>query len=138
VTVPREPESLSSPGWDRTGGLVLDPATGRAVWRGALLDLTPTEFRLLAALAARPGTYVPGRELAETLWGTAMPVGLVYLALYLRSLRSRLGDDPRRPRIIRSNRNGAHCWTGMPPLVERTERRRGPAMGGHRGALPIG
>src|SRR5204863_9735166 len=45
------------------GGLRLDPATHAAHHGERSEPLTPTEFRLLAALAARPGEVVRRREL---------------------------------------------------------------------------
>jgi two-component system response regulator ChvI len=45
----------------RCGGLELDGGRHEARWKGRPLSLTVTEFRLLSALASRPG-YVRSRE----------------------------------------------------------------------------
>jgi DNA-binding response OmpR family regulator len=50
-------------------GLVIDHERCRATVDGAPLALTPTEYRLLRALASRPGTVIPREELAESVWG---------------------------------------------------------------------
>jgi two-component system OmpR family response regulator len=49
--------------------VVIDVA-GRSAWRGGhLLDLTHTEFLLLAALAHQPGVVISKRKLLESVWG---------------------------------------------------------------------
>jgi DNA-binding response OmpR family regulator len=50
------------------GGLVLDPAAHAASGPGGSVQLTPTEFRLLAALAGRPRTVLRRRELVGAAW----------------------------------------------------------------------
>src|SRR5690348_3461364 len=50
------------------GGLVLDPATHAIAAADGSASLTPTEFRLLAALAARPGAVVRRAELVAAAW----------------------------------------------------------------------
>jgi two-component system, OmpR family, response regulator len=51
------------------GDLVLDESASTA-WRSAqALDLTPTEFRLLAYLAARRGRTVSKAEILTQVWG---------------------------------------------------------------------
>src|SRR4051794_12347965 len=50
------------------GGLRLDPVTHAAGWDGRKVALTPTEFRLLAALAAGGGAVARRRELVRAAW----------------------------------------------------------------------
>src|SRR4051812_48575395 len=50
------------------GPLRLDPVAHDVSCEGKRVDLTPTEFRLLAALAARPGANVTRRQLIATAW----------------------------------------------------------------------
>src|SRR4051794_11646219 len=50
------------------GDLRLDPVAHAAVSGAARVELTPTEFRLLAALAASPGDVVRRRELIKAAW----------------------------------------------------------------------
>jgi two-component system response regulator ChvI len=49
----------------RAGALVLDEESFRASWEGRELRLTITEFRMLAALAARPGAARTREQLLE-------------------------------------------------------------------------
>jgi len=72
--------------------LRLDPAT-HAVQRGdATVPLTPTEFRLLAALAARPGDAMRRRELAGAAWPEGAIVHDNTLDVYIARLRRKLRD----------------------------------------------
>jgi two-component system OmpR family response regulator len=81
------------------GGLRLDPAAYRVAGGDHSVALTPTEFRLLAALAARPGQALRRRELREAAW----PVGGIVhdntLDAHLARLRRKLRGLPDAPTI---------------------------------------
>lgn len=51
------------------GDLIVDPVARRASRGGVELDLTPTEFQLLHALAARSGAAVSKERLLALVWG---------------------------------------------------------------------
>ena len=71
-------------------GLRLDPAA-HAVRCGEKVEaLTPTEFRLLAALAARPGDVVRRRELTAAAWPDGAIVNENTLDAYVGRLRRKL------------------------------------------------
>jgi two-component system response regulator MtrA len=53
----------------RAGDLEIDPGGFRATRRGADLQLTATEFRLLLELARRPGQVLTREQLLERVWG---------------------------------------------------------------------
>jgi two-component system response regulator MprA len=78
-------------------GLRLDPASHDARLGDHSVALTPTEFRLLAALAARPGEAVRRRALIAAAWpdGTIVHDNTVdvYIARLRRKL-AQLGDGP--------------------------------------------
>lgn len=82
------------------GALEIDPGARRVWWRGAPVDLTPTEFRLLIVLAETPGRVVTNRELLTRVWGPEYADDVHYVRLYVGYLRTKLGDDPHHPRII--------------------------------------
>src|SRR2546430_3547746 len=74
------------------GRLRVDPKTHVASVDGAALDLTPTEFRLLAALAARPGEVLERRALLRAGWPEERDPDPEWLKGPLARLRSKL--DP--------------------------------------------
>ena len=72
------------------GGLRVDPRTHAASVDGTTLDLTPTEFRLLAALAARPGEVLDRRALLRAGWPEERDPDPEWLKAHLARLRSKL------------------------------------------------
>jgi two-component system response regulator MprA len=72
--------------------LRLDPSTHAVECGDATLPLTPTEFRLLAALAARPGNATRRRELVGVAWPDGAIVHDNTLDVYIARLRRKLRD----------------------------------------------
>ncbi|WP_369394013.1 response regulator transcription factor [Streptomyces sp. CG1] len=72
------------------GGLVLDAVRHTATVEGRRVDLTPTEFRLLAALSAAGGELVRRRELLRAGWPEGAQVSDNTLDQYLTRLRRKL------------------------------------------------
>ena len=74
----------------KVGRLAVDPRTHRATVDGKVLDLTPTEFRLLAALASRPGEVVDRKALLRAGWPDERDPDPEWLKAHLARLRSKL------------------------------------------------
>ena len=74
----------------KVGRLAVDPRTHRATVDGNVLDLTPTEFRLLAALASRPGEVVDRKALLRAGWPDERDPDPEWLKAHLARLRSKL------------------------------------------------
>ena len=72
------------------GRLTVDPRRHVAIVDGTQLDLTPTEFRLLAALAARPGEVLERRALLRAGWPEERDPDPEWLKAHLARLRSKL------------------------------------------------
>jgi two-component system OmpR family response regulator len=81
------------------GGLRLDPVTHAASAGVTSISLTPTEFRLLAALVGRPGEAVRRKELIRTAWPHGAYVRDNTLDTYLVRLRKKLASLPGSPSI---------------------------------------
>jgi aminomethyltransferase len=56
---------------ERVGELAIDRGRRRVTLGGETLQLTPTEYRLLCALAAHPDEVLSREELAQQVWGYA-------------------------------------------------------------------
>ncbi|MGZ4200792.1 MAG: response regulator transcription factor [Thermoleophilaceae bacterium] len=80
-------------------GLTLDPSEMTVSSGSVTQALTPTEFRLLAALAGRPGKAVSRRELVRTAWPHGAIVQDNTLDVYIARLRRKLEQLPDAPRI---------------------------------------
>ena len=76
-------------------GLRLDPATHAVAVGDAHVTLTPTEFRLLAALAGRPGEVVRRRSLVASAWPDGAIVHDNTLDAYVARLRRKLRELDR-------------------------------------------
>lgn len=83
----------------RSGGLELDPAERTVRSGGAAVALTPTEFRLLASLAAREGKPVTRLELVRTAWPHGAIVHDNTLDVYVARLRRKLRALPEAPKL---------------------------------------
>jgi two-component system KDP operon response regulator KdpE len=67
---------------------------------GPAIHLTPTEWRMLEILLARPGVLVSARELLTQLRGDPDNTESSYLRIYMGQLRRKLEREPSRPRHL--------------------------------------
>jgi two-component system OmpR family response regulator len=94
---------LSRAGADGTidaAGLTLDPTTFEASRGEHRVRLTPTEFRLLGALAAQPERVVSRRGLVRAAWPDGAVVHDNTIDVYLARLRRKLRSMPGSPGIV--------------------------------------
>ncbi|MDQ1742430.1 MAG: hypothetical protein QOE23_769, partial [Pseudonocardiales bacterium] len=97
----------------RHGGLEVDVAGRLAVLDGLELELTRTEFDLLATLLSGPRRVWPRDTLLRTVWGTEWVSDGHLVEVHMANLRRKLGDDPRSGRYIRTVRGvGYRLGTG--------------------------
>jgi DNA-binding response OmpR family regulator len=73
------------------GPLRIDEARHEAAWDAELLALTPTEFRLLAALARRPGQVFRRLDLLEQVQDEAYAGYERTIDAHVKNLRKKLG-----------------------------------------------
>jgi two-component system, OmpR family, response regulator MtrA len=84
----------------RLGPLELDP-NGYTVRReGEPLDLTPTEFKILALLMRRPGQAFTRAQISEAVSTGSHYLASRYIDVHISRLRAKVEDDPSRPEII--------------------------------------
>lgn len=76
----------------RFGGLAIDRAARLVELDGAAVDLTRSEFDLLARLAAEPRVAVGSQALLEALWGKAWSGDIGALEAHVSRLRRKLGE----------------------------------------------
>jgi two-component system OmpR family response regulator len=81
------------------GVLEFDPSQLVVSRDGCTQTLTPTEFRLLAALAGRAGKAIPRQELIRTAWPLGAIVQDNTLDVYIARIRRKLRDLPAAPTI---------------------------------------
>ena len=78
------------------------------------VHLTPTEYRMLEAFVTNPGKLLMHRWLLQRVWGPGYATEAQYLRVFIRQLRSKLGDDPARPRFIVTEPGLGYRWKPDP------------------------
>ena len=81
----------------RAGGLELDRDGRILKINGRPVDLTPSEFDLLAALMAAPGRAFSRLELLEKLQGAAYEGYERTIDVHIRNLRTKIEQNPTEP-----------------------------------------
>lgn len=99
----------------RFGELEIDLARSLVLIGGERIRLTPTEYRLLEAMATNPGKLLTHEWLLKRVWGPGYGRESEYLRVYVRQLRRKLGDDPTGPRFIATEPGVGYRWL-MEPL----------------------
>jgi DNA-binding response OmpR family regulator len=95
----------------RVGDLTLDPAR-HDVWRGERqIELTPTEFALLAFLMRHPGQVLSRNQIVENVWRDATNTGSKVVELYIHYLRNKIDRDTSRP-LVRTVRGVGYMVDG--------------------------
>jgi two-component system KDP operon response regulator KdpE len=98
----------------RFGDLEIDLARHLVHLGGRPLHLTPTEYRLLEALATNPGKLLTHSWLLRRVWGPAYNRESHYVRVYVQQLRQKLRDDPGRPRYIITEPGLGYRWKPEP------------------------
>ena len=81
------------------GPIRIDQSRHEVTVGGAVVHLTPIEFKLLALLARHAGKVVTHRQLLGAVWGPRS-TQTHYLRVHMASLRRKIEADPARPRWL--------------------------------------
>jgi len=84
----------------RAGDLTLDLPRMRADVAGRAVELTPTEFQLLATLAAQPGRIFTRSQLLDAVHGVAFESYERAIDTHIKNIRRKLEPDPPEPRYV--------------------------------------
>ena len=95
------------------GDLEIDLARQRAMRANCRLDLTATEFRLLALLARHSGEVLTRTFIAEQVWDMNFDTDTNVVDVHVRRLRSKV-DDPWPTRLIRTVRGVGYVLEEIP------------------------
>jgi DNA-binding response OmpR family regulator len=86
------------------GEIAIDLAEQRVTRGSQPIRLSPTEFRLLAALAEQPGHTMSPRELLFRVWGSEYADDIENVKRYIHYLRQKLEADAEHPKLILTER----------------------------------
>jgi DNA-binding response OmpR family regulator len=84
----------------QVGDLTLDVPRMRTEVAGTSVDLTATEFTLLATLARQPGRIFTRSQLLDALHGVAFESYDRSIDSHIKNLRRKVEPDPRQPRYV--------------------------------------
>jgi DNA-binding response OmpR family regulator len=90
------------------GVLVIDEPRRVAEVRGAIVDLTPTEWGILLALAASPGRVYSRFELINRVRGYEFEGYERTIDSHVKNLRRKIEEDQRAPEIIQTVLGGGY------------------------------
>jgi DNA-binding response OmpR family regulator len=92
--VPPEPEVL------RVADVTVDRGSRQVMVGGRRVDLTPSEFDLLAALMTAPGRAFTRGELLDRVQGMSFDGYERTIDVHVRNLRAKIEPEPRDPRYV--------------------------------------
>jgi DNA-binding response OmpR family regulator len=78
----------------------LDVSRMEARFGGHRVDLTKTEFQLLAAMARQPGRVFTRAQLLDAVRGVAFESYERAIDAHIKNIRKKLEPDPRSPRFV--------------------------------------
>ena len=84
----------------RRGDLVVDGSKMKVARKGIDVDLTPTEFQLVFALAQKPGRVFTRAQLLDAVRGTEVESFERAIDAHVKNIRRKLEPDSRRPKYI--------------------------------------
>lgn len=93
------------------GQLLLDPSSLSASLAGRNLELTSYEFSLLYALAERAGQVLSREQLLDLASGGGEEAFDRSIDVRIWKLRQKLGDDARKPRLLKTVRGAGYVLT---------------------------
>lgn len=93
-------------------GLSLDPLTRSVYVHGHRVDLTPTEFQLLAALSARPGVIYTRAQLLDQANRDALDIADRAIDTHIKNLRRKLAAAAPEVEMIESVYGLGYRYTG--------------------------
>ena len=82
------------------GDLVIDVAGHEVRRANDRINLTPLEFQLLLALAAKPQQVFTREMLLEQVWGYHYKADTRLVNVHVQRLRAKVEHDPDNPRIV--------------------------------------
>ncbi|MDH3301556.1 MAG: response regulator transcription factor [Acidimicrobiia bacterium] len=96
----RRMESLGPEEVFRIGPVEVDVPRMRVSVDGSEIDLTPTEFQLVATLAAQPGRVFTRGQLLDAVRGISFESYERAVDAHVKNIRRKFGSKPRQPQFI--------------------------------------
>lgn len=96
----------------RFPGLEIDLLRCRAKVEGCPVDLTATQFKVLALLAAHPGRVYSREQIMESIWG-GEAVNSRAADMHILNIRKEIEPDPETPRYLQTVRGLGYKFANL-------------------------
>jgi len=106
--------------WERfrADALIVDLRSRTAWLDGTVLDLTTTEFEILALFLHHPGTVMNRDQIMESVRGIDWDAYNRSIDVAVSRLRHKLNDDPKRPRYFKTIWGTGYLFLPTPELIQ--------------------
>jgi two-component system KDP operon response regulator KdpE len=88
-------------------------AERRVLVQGEQVELTPTEYRLLAYLVQNAGLVLTYKQILERVWGWEYVGDMDYVRVYIWRLRKKIEKDSGEPEYIRTEHGVGYRFKKM-------------------------
>jgi len=109
-TVASTPEQSRGSYLSEPAGLEIDLDSRTVHRHGRLVSLAPLEYSLLYHLTSNEGRVLTHSVLLAKVWGQEYVEEVDYLKVYIRRLRTKLGDNPQNPELIHTERGVGYIY----------------------------
>ena len=103
----------AGPDMFETGDLRIDFDQHLAYKAGRPVDLTPTEFSILAFLARTPDQIQPSRAILQKVWGPAYRDEVHLLRVNVARLRRKIEDVASQPRYVQTHARAGYSLASV-------------------------
>jgi DNA-binding response OmpR family regulator len=86
----------------RLGDIAIDAKRHEVRKKDKVIELTPSEFKLLRVMARRPGRAFTRSQLIESTQGYSFEGYQRTIDAHIKNLRQKIEQDPRNPSIIKT------------------------------------
>src|SRR4029450_7979287 len=120
----------------RAGDVEIDTAKMRVSVGGTQVDLTPTEFQLLATLAREPGRVFTRSQLLDAVHGVAIESYERAIDAHVKNIRRKIEPEPGSPRYVVTVHGVGYRFAAPQPPASASARLPAPAARRPRPAVP--
>ena len=108
------PDRMQGAYINEKAGLEIDLDSRSVKRHGQPVNLAPLEYSLLYHLISNEGRVMPHDTLLAKVWGREYIEEVDYLKVYVRRLRTKLGDNPQNPELIHTERGVGYIFQVRP------------------------
>lgn len=94
------------------GEIEIETEQHKVTVRGQIVDLTPTEFKLLLFFMKNAGKTLHHKAILQHVWGTDYSDEAEYLRVYVGKLRQKIEEEALKPRYLHTEHGVGYRFDG--------------------------